>query len=230
MRGHKQRGGTCWFHSALNGLIMSPLGRRVLKMHLRFVNRGMRLTNIGGRSIFSPNSACPAKTARSALFWDYIRHRLERSRVPSHYVNKNVITSSGLRNSNQVSGGTVMDMYRLYDKLFPGDYKTSFIGKTTPTFVFKFGNVFPYTVIHHGVTYLLSHAHLSLIGPVKSHFVTGFINRNGNPVIYDSAKNKFHRNLRWNTSIDNSKTLERFVKYTTYKKIGVYIRQSSSGT
>lgn len=228
MRRHKQTGGTCWFHSALNGLIMSPLGRRVLKKRLRFVTYGMRLTNIGGISIFSPN-ACPAKIARSSLFWDYIRHRLEKSRIPSHYVNRNVIISSGLRN-NKVDGGTIADMYRLYDKLFPGDYKSSFIGKSTPTFVFKFGNNFPRTVIHNGMTYVLSHAHLFLKGPVKSHFVSGFINRNGNPIMYDSAKNQFHRNLKWNNSIDNSKILERFVKYTSLKKIGVYILQSSSGT
>jgi hypothetical protein len=124
-----------------------------------------------------------------------------------------------------VRGGTLVDMYRLYDKLFPGDYKISFMRPGTPTFVFKFGDDFPRTVFHNGKEYVLSHAHLSLIGTSGSHFVTGFMNRSGNPVIYDSASDKFHRNVRWNKSSDNPQTLEKFKKYTKYKKVGVYVRR-----
>ena len=213
---HKQKGGTCWFHAIINGLLMSPIARKVLIHKLKFVSHGERLTNIQGRSIFG--NSCPTKQARSALFWDYIRERLRGGRVPMNVQNRNIIISSGLRN-NSVRGGKFMDMYALYKKLFPGDYKISFIGPQTPTFVFKHGKTFDRTVIHRGVKYVLSHSYITLTGPNSVHIVAGFI-KNGMPMIYNSAKNSFHA-LNWDLPFD------KFGKYTKdVHKVAVYVKST----
>jgi len=213
---------------------MSPIARRVLKERLRFVNRGERFTNIRGMSIFSNSNTCPSRTAKDSLFWDYIRQRLEGGRMRMNTNNRNLIMSSGLRNSSQqlkrkfnrtptrqnVRGGNFTDMYNLYKKLFPGDYKVSFIGSSTPTFIFKTGTVFNPVEIHHGALYMLSHAYITMSGPESTHIVAGFMNRNGNPRIYDSAPDKFY-NLNW-----SSRQFSQFGKYTHgIHKIAVYVRQ-----
>lgn len=214
---HKQKGGTCWFHAIINGLLMSPIARKVVLNKLRFVSHGERLTNIQGKSIFSPSSSCPTKTARSALFWDYIRERLRGGRIPMNTQNRDVIISSGLRN-NSVRGGKFIDMYALYKKLFPGDYKISFIGKETPTFVFKHGKTFDRVVIHHDKKYVLSHSYITLTGPESVHIVAGFINKNGIPIMYNSARNSFHP-LNWDLPFN------KFGKYTKdVHKVAVYVK------
>lgn len=201
VKGHKQKGGTCWFHAIINGLLMSPLARKVLMNKLRFVSHGERLTNIGGRSIFNNNSACPSvKYTKESVFWDYIRKRLRGGRVPvTNVKNSNIIMSTGLR-TNSVRGGRFTDMYTLYKKLFPGDYKISFIGSSTPTFVFKIGKKFNRIVFHHGAVYALSHSYITLPGRKSDtrHSVAGFINRNGNPKVYDSARN-IYLNSNWDS-------------------------------
>ena len=213
----KQKGGTCWFHGIINGLLMSPIARKVLVDRLRFVSHGERLTNIQGRSIFG--NSCPAKTARSAIFWDYIRERLRGGRVPMNVQNRNIIISSGLRN-NSVKGGRFSDMYRLYDKLFPGDSKISFIGPKTPTFVFKHGKTFDRVVIHRGATYVLSHAYITLLGPSSGHIVSGFIDKKGIPIIYNSARNSFHF-VDWDLPFD------KFGKYNkSVHKVAVYVKNN----
>lgn len=222
VKGHKQTGGTCWFHAAINGLLYSPVALKVLKNRLRFVSRGERLTNIGGRSIFSPNSAsvCPSKKASDAFFWDYIRERLNGGRRRMNVSNRNVIMSSGLRKNSNVRGGNFMDMYILYRKLFPGDSKVSFIGPATPVFVFKHGKRFDRVVIHRGAEYTLSHAYITMTGPRSVHIVTGFIDKNGTPKIYDSATDKFY-------IFDWDLPFTQFGKYTNdIHKVAVYVRRN----
>lgn len=216
-RRHKQKGGTCWFHAAINGLLMSPIARRVLKNRLRFVNRGERLTNVGGRSIFSP-FACPSKQASDALFWDYIRERLKGGRRRMNVSNRNVVVSSGLRKSN-VRGGNFVDMYNLYKKLFPGESKVSFIGSGTPLFVFKHGKRFDRVIIHRGIEYTLSHAYITMTGSKSTHIISGFIDARGTPKIYDSASDTFYT-LDWDVPFT------QFGKYTNdIHKVAVYVRR-----
>lgn len=203
VKGHKQEGGTCWFHAIINGLLMSPLARKIVLDKLRFISHGERLTNVQGRSIFN-NSSCPSvKYSKVSLFWDYIRNRLRGGRVPvTNIRNRNIILSTGLRN-NSVRGGRFTDMYALYKKLFPGEYKISFIGPNTPTFVFKTGKKFDRVVLHHGSVYALSHSYITLPGRVSHHIVAGFINKNGNTRVYDSAKNSYH-SMNWDLNTDKS--------------------------
>lgn len=206
VKGHKQKGGTCWFHAIINGLLMSPLARKVLIDKLRFVSHGERLTNIGGRSIF--NNSSSVKRTKQSVFWDYIRNRLRGGRVPvTNIRNRNIIMSIGLRN-NSVCGGRFTDMYALYKKLFPGDYKISFIGSSTPTFVFKIGKKFDRFVFHHGSVYALSHSYIR----IARHIVAGFINKNGNTKIYDSARNMY-RNSNWDDDKDSTPDTHKVAVY-----------------
>jgi hypothetical protein len=206
---------------------MSPIARRVLKNRLRFVNRGLRITNVGGRSIFSPY-VCPSKKASDDFFWDYIRQRLEGGRRRMNVSNRNVILSSGIRKigtpsplnrtvRNTVRGGNFTDMYNLYKKLFPGDYKVSFIGAGTPMFVFKHGKRFERVVIHHGVEYILSHAYITMTGSKSVHIIAGFIDSRGKSKIYDSASDKFY-------TFDWDVPFTQFGKYTSgIHKVAVYV-------
>lgn len=215
IKGHKQKGGTCWFHAIINGLLMSPLARKVILDRLRFINHGERFTDIKGKSIFD-NPACPSvKHAKISIFWDYIRNRLRGGRVPiTDIKNKNIIFSTGLRkNNSSIKGGSFTDMYTLYGKLFPGDYKISFVKSNTPTFVFKLGDKFERVVVHHGAVYALSHCYITVQGKTTTHGVAGFINKNGNPKIYNSAKNTYS-SLNWDLP----------TKGTTIRKVAVYVK------
>ncbi len=168
--GHRQTGGTCWFHAALNGILMSPIARRVLQVR---------------------NSP--------SIFWNYIRTRLARGNVRS-VSNRNVIQSIGLRSPNAcVRGGTLVDLYRMYDVLFPGDYKISFRGSGTPTFVLFNGRDFVRSRIFNGRMYKLSHAYILMSNPEtgKKHAIAGFIDRNDVPKIYDSATNRMYSDEDW---------------------------------
>jgi len=214
---HRQTGGTCWFHAAINGLLMSPIARKIVKERLRFINRGERFSNIGGQSIFMDQ--CPSSTiTRDSLFWDYIRKRLEGGRGTIKTNNSAIIKSSGLRRNTNVRGGNFTDMYNLYKKLFPGDYKVSFIGNSTPSFVFKTGNKFKPIETHHGHSYILSHSYITMTGPASIHIVAGFIDRSGSHKIYDSASDKFY-------TFDWTRQFSQFGKYTEgIHKVAVYVR------
>lgn len=194
--GHRQTGGTCWFHAALNGILMSPLARRFLR-----VNRN------------------------SSVFWNYIRTRLSRGNVRS-VTNRNVIQSIGLRSPGAcVRGGTLVDLYRIYDALFPGDYRISFRGSSTPTFILFNGQDLVRSRVFNGHMYQLSHAYILMRNPVtqKNHAIAGFIDRNGVPKIYDSASDRVYSEEDW--------TLRSFSthrgRYTrVIYKCGIYVRVS----
>ena len=195
--GHRQSGGTCWFHAALNGLLMSPVSRRILRERI-------------------PNNAS------SSVFWNYVRTRLERGNVRS-MTNRSVIQSVGLRSPSAcITGGTLLDLYRMYDTLFNGDYKISFRGSSTPTFIIFKGSEFIHSRIFNGRMYKLSHAYILLKNPTtqRNHSVAGFIDREGVPKIYDSATDRMY-NEDW--------TLRNFVshrsRYTrVVYKCGIYVR------
>lgn len=197
--GHRQTGGTCWFHAALNGLIMSPLSRRVVRERI------------------------PSNNSRS-VFWNYVRTRLSRGSVRS-VTNRNVIQSIGLRSVNQCErGGTIFDLYRLYEILFPGDYKIGFRGNGAPTFIItNRARLLPIKRFN-GQMYQLSHAYIMMRNPVSrvNHGVAGFIDREGAPKIYDSATDRVYSNEDW--------TVENFSHHRRYTsvlfKLGIYVRVS----
>jgi hypothetical protein len=195
--GHKQTGGTCWFHAALNGLLMSPLARKVL------VDRIPR---------------------NSSVFWNYVQSRLARGNVRS-VTNRSVIESIGLRNKNTcIRGGTMFDLYKMYDILFPDDYKKGFIGTSAPTFVVTQRADLPLKRKFNGHVYQLSHAYIMMRNPESkvNHGVAGFIDRQGVPKIYDSATDKVYSGEDW--TLEGFSTHRRFTRVLF--KCGIYVRSA----
>lgn len=217
---HRQKGGTCWFHGAINGLLMSWKSRRVLEQSIEYVN-----TNIGGRSIFDEGPTCLSKRAPRQLFWSYIVHRLgsTKGNVNARYVNADVIRNLGLRRKrfpnilsmvprlsdtkrsyvrrfmmarHSVYGGTLSDMINLYDKLFPGDFSMKGEAKAT-TFVIEKAKNFPKMMRHNGHQYELSHCYIQIAGALGGHVVAGYLSRVGNYNVFDSGVNEIYRKLPW---------------------------------
>jgi hypothetical protein len=202
-----QQGGTCWFHSIINGLLMSPRPRRLLKQMVANV------APING-------SACPSKTASRELFLRYIKHRLEGpGTVNNVFKNVNVIRSAGLRGlgrpgsarysiasvynsvagGGRANGGTVGDFKWFYRKMFPGstfiiqkygDTASRYIGRTNPAV--------PHFITKNGVKYELTHAFIFFwVKPVSGHVITGYKSAAGNFEAFDSAFNTKVPNYDW---------------------------------
>jgi hypothetical protein len=66
-----QQGGTCWFHAALNGWLLSSKGRELLLIMLREFKKKYSLSN--------SNAACPRRgTLPLGYFWHYVENVLTR--------------------------------------------------------------------------------------------------------------------------------------------------------
>ena len=217
---HRQTGGTCWFHGAINGLLMSWKSRRMLEQSIQLVN-----TNIGCRSIFNDGNTCLSRRAPRQLFWSYIAHRLgsRKGNVNARYVNANVIRNLGIRRKrftnilgmvprftntkisyarrfmsslHSVYGGKFADMINIYDKLFPGDFSMKSENRPT-SFVIQKGNNFDKVMFHVGKRYELSHCYIQVAGYLKGHVMAGYLSRIGNYNVYDSGQNVIYNKLPW---------------------------------
>lgn len=195
----RQQGNTCWFHSIINGLLLSPRPRALMKKLVADVPE-----------IRVSDTICPSKKAGRQWFLGYIKHRLQGfGPVHSVFKNRNVIRASGLRGFSTQSRtaqmsvtsimnielGSIRDLVWFYNTFFPGEF-TNRNGTSTPLFVMKhYGKVFgtanpevPHVLIRNGLQYELTHAYLSFwTKPLpEGHSVTGYKSRNGSYYIYDS--------------------------------------------
>ena len=203
VRTRPQQGGTCWFHAIINGLLMSPRPRRLL----RTMVAGVAPMNLAGE-------VCPPRRAKREWFLKYIKHRLETNGpVHNAFRNENVIRSTGLRGlgrpstarysfesvANKVTpgifGGSLGDLVWFYNQMFPGQF-TSRDGASTPLFVMKkFGShsghgnpAVPHELMRNGVRYELTHAWMSYrTGLVSGHAIAGYKTPGGEYRAYDSA-------------------------------------------
>jgi hypothetical protein len=242
IKSRQQQGGTCWFHGIINGLLMSPQPRQVLRTMVAQMNLGPDDVN---------TMACPARTASATWFWKYIRHRLSSGGVVSPvFKNKNVIRSVGLRQktvrpgglvprfSNTVStwrgrimasrsgvtGGTQEDFVHMYQKLFPGNFTTN-SGTSTPLFVLRqFGSLaskvnpyVPHTMDRNGVRYDLSHAWIMFnVRPFLGHVVTGYKTKYGTFRTYDSGTHTVYPNYDWTVRQRVSALLTMYENYLPF--------------
>ena len=70
LRTREQVGGTCWFHTALNGWILSSNGRKLLK---RYLARYKRTPNYAKTQQIAKAGACPRPgTFPMVYFWAYV--------------------------------------------------------------------------------------------------------------------------------------------------------------
>jgi hypothetical protein len=184
-----QQGPTCWFHSIINGLLLSPRPRAMLKMLTKDVENLPVNANV-----------CPSKRASRTWFLRYIKHLLQGG-GPVHDVFKNieVIKASGLRRTSLTSrfGGTLNDAVRFYDTFFPGEF-TNRNGTSAPMFVMKrYGSGYtgpgsnpevPHELVRNGVRYELTHSIIMFwIKPFPTgHAIAGYKHRDGMYLAYDS--------------------------------------------
>jgi len=207
VRTRVQQGGTCWFHAIINGLLMSPRPRRLLKQ---------MTANVRGNAANA--SACPSKRASRELFLKYIKHRLEGpGNVNNVFKNVNVIRSVGLRGlgspkstryslasvfnslrGGNASGGTIGDMKWFYKKMFPSSlfvFKKfggfgGYSGRSNPSV--------PHFMTKNGLNYELTHALITFwVKPIGGHAITGYKTARGDFVAYDSGFGKRVPDYDW---------------------------------
>lgn len=185
IRYRRQEGGTCWFHSIVNGLLLSARPRSILKHMAQNVIADQRRNY----------TFCPMRNAPRLLFWKYIKHRLEGyGGINAAYKNVNVIKSSGVRSpflrlrrapKNNYEGGTQTDVYNFYKKMFPNGL---FILKK-----YELENI-PHSLPDG---YTLTHGDVSVWYEPKNggdvaegHAVAGYLTPSGKYKIYDSGSDK----------------------------------------
>jgi len=208
VRTRKQNSGTCWFHAIVNGLLMSPRPRQLLKRMTARIPAG------------SPVGACPTKSASREWFLRYVKHRLEGpGTVSSIFRNVNVIRSTGLRGLGSPKsarysylsvinsmtggevqgGGTVGDFKWFHKKMFPGN--VFIIKKFANPGGFFFGRAnpeVPHFITQNGLNYELTHAFINFrVKPNSAHAITGYKTATGNFVAYDSAFGKKVPDYDW---------------------------------
>ena len=200
-----QQGNTCWFHSIVNGFILSSIGRKFIEgyMSLHIAHRPVRTSRT-----LRPNnkSVCP-RTFNRDFFWSYISNRL-KSKVVSPNTNvfrtaaaiKSVV-SSAPRMLNVTSKGTSIrredEIYRglfgnLYAELYwtpqgpRNDIKIARINfNNKDSIPNKFGNL------------VLSHCFIILWTPPQpdSHAIAGYL-CDGKPFIFDSLSGYYSYDWR----------------------------------
>ena len=197
IRYRMQQGGTCWFHSIINGLLMSERPRGILKRMSENVPDDNRRRNF---------NLCPMRSAPALLFWRYIKHRLEGfGGVNSAFKNVNVIKSSGVRGFDHrvrtfltkglraamardiYEGGTKRDMFNFYRKMFP---RGLFIIK-------KYDGETPiphklpgYTLTHADIAAWIEPAAHSPNAVIYGHAIAGYFTPTGKYKMYDSGTGK----------------------------------------
>jgi hypothetical protein len=198
IRYRMQQGGTCWFHSIVNALLMSQRPRAILKRMSENVPDDNRRRNF---------NLCPMRSAPSLLFWRYIKHRLEGfGGVSSAFKNTNVIKSSGVRGfdhrvriflreglrramaRDNFEGGTKHDLFNFYRKMFPRglfiikEYK----GEAPIPHTLAGG----YTLTHADITAWIRPLALKANTIIYGHTIAGYITPTGKYKMYDSASDK----------------------------------------
>ena len=223
-----QQGGTCWFHSIINGLLMSERPRAILKRMSENVPEDNRRRNF---------SVCPMRTAPSLLFWRYIRHRLEGfGGVNSAFKNTNVIKSANFRGfdhhvrtflkrglraamaRDKYDGGTKHDMFAFYRKMFPRglfllkEYQDAPIPHTLPG---------GYTLTHADIAVWEAPSAASSNTVINGHAIAGYITPTGKYKMYDSGTDKVINydwtrptQTYWKDSVLMVKTIAVFTRTT----------------
>lgn len=106
----RQQGGTCWFHSVVNGFLFTPRGRRLLNTAF------IAYTSKGGnfRPRYNYLSSCPRRNQiELSSFWRYVMYRL--GKIPLF---PGEIKSIRNLRRNITSGGSADDIVLMCQKVF----------------------------------------------------------------------------------------------------------------
>lgn len=185
IRFRRQEGGTCWFHSIVNGLLLSSSPRSILRRMAQNVTADQRRNY----------TFCPMRNAPKLLFWQYIKHRLEGyGGINSAYKNVNVIKSSGVRSpfirlrkapKNNYEGGTQNDVYNFYKKMFP---RGLFILKKYELENIPHSLPGGYKLTHGDVSVWYAPTNGGTIA--EGHAVAGYLTSAGKYKLYDSGRDR----------------------------------------
>jgi hypothetical protein len=216
-----QYGGTCWFHTLLNGWLLSGNGRKILISRVQFTNPNPELDNI-----------CPVRSKIPSYFWNYIKFELSAPkdhiwanvRLQNKYHESNLIRATGLRKGDNVSGGTYRDMEPFMNFIAPGNWSKK---PGLDICILHYGRGFK--EIHPPPGYQPSHAYIALTSSNpetmgRGHAITGYV-RNGEYKIADSNSTRpipcdwFH----------DVRDLEKYAhrkKYEVAMKEGFYVTRT----
>ena len=191
----KQEGSTCWFHSIMNGFLLSTIGRRFLK----------KIINGPSASL----NSCPTKSASKVQLLSHL----------ARYLREGVSDSD-----NNISmffpfkkgiGGTKKDYISLCLKLFP-DYIDNKI-----LFNDDSGNYtqdLPFDLQRYKDGAIISHSYISSIG---EHAITGARDEKGF-FVFDSNFTEPIR-INWTTEAGQKQLIKHFETYYEIKKVKLNI-------
>lgn len=201
----------CWFHGLLNGFLLAPRSRELLRARLEKYKQ----TNLANfmRSLGAVGNACPMPgRLNSGVFWAYVNSRLKNS---SRNVNSTVSAYTLMRNvqlrkpnasQNRLNTGGWIDVDTFIAKLWP-EYHTPnspiimlgynpLFGEGVPAYMRltpgnpEYRNNF---IKRQGAgVYRASHAYISAswidekTKKKLGHAITGYIKMDGTQMAYDS--------------------------------------------
>jgi hypothetical protein len=185
LKKQKQQGGTCWFHSSLNGFLQSIYGRTFLKKVIS-EEGNIKNTNI---------NYCPTKTANRSVLLSLVKLYLKEGIVRE---NKSVLQRfTGNNLKHEESGGTVGDQERIYKLLFTPDQQ-----KLIRLIKEKTGNI-----EKTNGNWTLSHAYIRIVfSDGSKHAITGGIDPGHKFFVYDSNGARF--DCDWNTTSGQQQLME----------------------
>lgn len=192
-----QYGGTCWFHSIMNGIVFSKYARSLLNLRNTNVNK--------------PNS-CPSKNASRSVLTNYAKYMLKSGK----YVSTNeAIIGSGIRRENEsLNGGDLNDFLSIHKKLFNFtdvlDGTPSNYGVTSDVFGIYTKGSSPKSIKIGQNTYNLSHSYIELrkkdLPGRGNHAVSGYVGRDNKFRIFDSRTGS-HIMVDWSNIKNDNRIL-----------------------
>ena len=180
----KQGGKTCWFHAALNGFLLSSVGRQFLRYILDTENVKEITKDI-----------CPMKS---------LDNRKLALQLIKGYLNEGISTSKEnvntfvKYNKNMNKGGTVNDQAKLYNTLFykyKSFIKVGYLSNNNKKYKTSFEFNGPTNIINkknlkNNNNYILSHSIITVQSNTYGHDMCGYKNIKGEYVIFDSGTGK----------------------------------------
>ena len=236
-----QAGGTCWFHSAISGFLLTPRGRRLLNSAYNVY----RKKNKGLFPKYSYLHACPRRGSINLdAFWTYILFRLGKINVPDNEINNMEFQAiRNYRKLKRVNGGKDLDVIRIcqlvfgnirlpYNRQNMGNINNNLANRTkinnnSPVYVdFTLepqyvNNMFIPDQNNNSKDYILNHVYIDVVSSnnnIPGHAITGF---------KCSVKNQNNNNYETVYYIYDSNTLKpKKLDWRNHERVLRYFRRN----
>ena len=196
--GRRQKEGTCWFQSIINGWLLSDYARIFLQKRVDAYKKVVPLVN---------KKSCPKKTYNPDLFFSYVDAFLKNTNHTS-YKNKNIIANLSMA-QNQPERGLYGAHVAPNTEIFLNNIFNNMWSRRPIT------DIYVTDRIKSVPGYRLSHASIGM-RPDKGipHAVTGYM-CNGKPVVYDSNAGTY-LNVDWTSKMGLKKLSDYYTFYKYY--------------